>query len=272
MSDLSSTLRSRIIRQAHTNVALRPHLLPLLKEADLQGKQAGKDTFDFVLWALQQDAVPTNRVIQFLERHGVEFRENVPGDNKRGQPLKKGELVQVQVVNAPNDLKDLLRPFDTQKGTIVDVDGDDIVIEFQGTNKTVRVPGGVTAGKASGIYRTTQFDFDSTPKAAHIEVVYAAANERPPSNFQVQQVKEYVEKGLSQGEARASNYYTGYVSSYKISKEGHPYFLLSSQQRGGDMRSLSPNKGTVYYIGIVGQRPAGWLRELEQLEAKAIAG
>lgn len=259
-------LRCKVIRLAHANPILRPHLLPLLKEADLRQKPAARDTMDFVTWALKsQDPIPTNRVIDFLERMGVEQVVD-SGENKRGKPLAKGELVEIQAKNAPSDLRDLLEPHDLKKGNIVDVDGNDVVIKLQ-AGPLLRVPGGVNAGKASGVYRTSQMEDQGSMK--HIEVVYLAANERKPSGVAIQVLQKYVENGMAAGEDRSENYFSGFVPGWKVSKDGNPYFMLWSQQRGGRPRTLSPNKGTVYYIGIVGRRPAGWQDELERaLEAE----
>jgi hypothetical protein len=139
------------------------------------------------------------------------------------------------------------------KGLVVDVERDAIICKME-NQKILRVPGGVNSGKASGVYRTSVLD--SAKGMKHIEVVYLSANERPPTQIQTEIVEQYVEKGLAQGEDRSDIYYTGYVSSYMISKEGKPYFMLWSQQRGGRPRTLSPDKGKVMYIGLVGKRPS----------------
>jgi hypothetical protein len=222
-------------------------------------KTAAKDTADFVTWALKtQHVIPTERVVKFLERLGTPVAEG-PSTNKRGEPLAKGELVQVQSNNAPSDLKDLLEPFNLQKGTITDVEGQDIVIQIQ-AGPLLRVPGGTTAGKASGIFRSSQMEEQGSMK--HIEIVYLPANEQKPSQVAIERLKNYIENGMARGEERSPNYFSGYISKIEISKAGDPFFRVWTQQRGGDVRSMSPNKGQVYYIGIVGKRPGGWQAEL----------
>lgn len=239
------SLRKNIIRLAHENPNLRPYLLPILQ------KTAGQDTVEFVTWVLQnQDPVPESRVIEFLERMGIEKTER--GPSKAGQPIAEGEHIEIQANNAPGDLQDLLQPFHLMKGLVIKVDGDAIICKMD-NQKILRVPGGVNSGKASGVYRTSVLD--SAKGMKHIEVVYLAANERPPTHAQTAIVEQYVEKGLAQGEERSEIYYTGYVSSYMISKDGNPYFMMWSQQRGGRPRTLSPSKGKVMYIGLVGKRP-----------------
>lgn len=248
------SLRSQLIRLAHTNPILRPHLLPLLKVA-------AKDTADFVMWALKtQHTVSTDRVLQFLERNNVNLVESE--GNKRGMPLTLGELVVIQANNAPSDLRDILEPYHLKKGNIVEVDGKDIVIQIQ-AGPLVRVPGGVDAGKASGVYRTSQMEEQGSMK--HLEIVYLPANEKKPAQIAVELLQKYVSNGLAAGEERSENYFSGFVPSYKYSKDQNPYFTLWSQQRNGHPRSFSPNKGSVYYIGIVGKRPAGWQQELSQM-------
>lgn len=251
------SLRAQIIRLAHGNPVLRPHLLPML-----QKKQAAKDTADFVLWALRsQSRIPTDRVIQFLERNGVELAESAP--TKRGLPLAVGELVEVQAANAPSDLQDILKPYNLKRGTVVQVDGEDVVIKMEG-GQIVRVPGGVTAGKTSGIYRTSLLE-DDGKASKHFEVVYLPANEQKPSLVALERLQEYVERGLAAGEERSANYFSGFTPSYKISKAGNPFFMLWTQQRGGSPRTLSPDKGEVYYIGIVGKRPSSWKADLKTI-------
>jgi hypothetical protein len=249
-------LRRKVIRLASENKALRPYLLPLLK------KQAAEDTADFVLWALcTQSKIPTAKVIDFLERHGVPVVESTPP--KKGL-LQEGELVEIQVVSAktaPLEVIEMLRPYDLQKGNIIKVDGMDATIKFQGGD-VLTVPGGAMSGMSSGVYRTSQAE--DTSKMKHIEIVYYAREDAPPpSNVQLQVLKEYVDRGVAKGEERNPNYFSGFVANIKINKEGHPYFMLWSQQRGGRPRTMSPEKGTVLYIGLVGRRPPGWRAELD---------
>ena len=260
------SLRTQLIRLAHSNPNLRPHLLPILKASDEQRKVAAQDTADFVLWALKsQHRIPTDRVITFLERNGVEQAITDPSESKRGKPLALGELVEVQSNNAPSDLVDLLRPFHLQKGNIIKVEGDDIVIKLQGGD-LVRVPGGVNSGKASGIYRTSQMEDQGSMK--HLEVIYLPANEKAPNQVGIEVLKQYVDRGMAAGEERSENYFSGFVPNWKMSKDNNPYFMMWSQQRGGRPRTMSPNKGEVYYVGIVGRRPSGWQDELEKLLAE----
>jgi len=250
------SLRKQIIRLAHSNPALRPHLLPLVVAAD---KTAAKDTSDFVTWALStQNPIPTSRVIAFLERHGVAEAVDA-GETKRGKPLAKGELVEIQANNAPSDLKDLLQPYHLKRGVITEVDGNDIVIQIH-AGDLLRVPGGVNAGKASGVYRASMMEDQG--KMQHIEVVYLPAGERKPGQVSNEILRTYIENGMAAGEDRSPNYFSGFVPNWKTSKSNDPYFMMWSQQRGGRPRTMSPNKGQVFYIGIVGKRPGGWKNEL----------
>lgn len=260
-----SDLRSRLIRLAHANPNLRPDILPLItgdRRTASTVHVAAKDTMDFVTWALRtQRPLPIERVIGFLERNGV-VEAVGSGESKRGQPLGEGEYVEVQANNAPGDLIDLLRPFHLQRGKIIKVDGADIVIRFDGTDDTLRVPGGTVSGKASGVYRASIAE--TTTGMRLIEVVYLPANERKPAQVSIEVLREYVEKGMSAGEDRSENYFSGYVPSWKTSKDGNPYFMVWTQQRGGRPRTLSPMKGQVYYIGLANRRPGNWEAELAQ--------
>lgn len=251
------TLRSNLIRLASENPSLRPHLLPLLE------KHAAKDTADFVLWALwSQHPVPTDRVISWLERHGVEEKVDL-GETRKGKPLAKGDLVEIQANNAPSDLRDLLEPYHLKRGNVVDVDGNDVVIQIQ-AGGLLRVPGGAMPGKSSGVYRASQMDEQGD--RVSVEIVYAPAEDRV-SRVAIEVVESYVEKGMAAGEDRSENYFTGVVPNWKTSKEGHPYFMMWTQQRGGRPRSMSPDKGIIYYIGVVGDRPSTWKKDLQKLRA-----
>lgn len=260
-------LRNKLVRLAHARPDLRPHLLPLLAEGGTKTAAmdlvAGKDTLEFVTWALKtQHPVPMERVIGFLERNGVEQAADA-GPSRRGQPIGEGEYVEIQANNAPGDLQDILQPYHLQRGQVIKTDGADIVIQFDGTGVTLRVPGGTASGKASGVYRSSAVEDVSGKKL--FEVVYLPANERKPTQVSVEVLRAYVERGLSGGEERSENYFTGYVPSWKVSKEGNPYFMMWTQQRGGRPRTVSPAKGKVYYIGLVGRRPASWKSDLSGL-------
>lgn len=245
------TLRSQIIRLAHANTDLRPHLLPLLASTE---KEAAKDTADFVTWVLStQSVLSTRRVLTFLAANGVE--QAVSTDTMAGEPIGVGELVEIQADNAPTFLQELLEPYHLRRGEVVKVDGRDIVIQIQ-AGDLLRVPGGVNAGRASGVYRTSQMEEQGSMK--HLEIVYFPENLRPPTKVQKEVLRNYVEKGLSVGEERSPFYFSGYVPNWKIAKDRDPYFMVWTQQRGGRPRVVSPNKGDVFYIGIVGKRPAGW--------------
>jgi hypothetical protein len=262
-----SDLRAKLIRLAHQNPTLRPHLLPILAGEEGVSKVAGKDTADFVTWALKtQKPVPAARVIQFLERNGVECQETT--ETKRGQPIAVGELVLIQADKAPGDLQDLLQPFHLKRGTVVKVEGKDVVIEFPPGKQLLRVPGGTAAGAKSGVYRASPIEAPAGKREAHIEVVYVPAGEGKPSSLSIAMLKQYVEKGLAVGEERSPNYFSGYTSSYKNNKAGQPYVPLRTQQRGGQFRSLSPDKGTVYYIGLIGKRPGSWKNEFDKIDSE----
>jgi len=265
-----SDLRSRLVRLAHANPDLRPHLLPILSD-DAQrnvvaatDRVAAKDTMDFVTWALRtQQRVPIERVLAFLERNGVEQSVGT-GETKRGQPIGEGELVEIQANNAPGDLLDLLQPYHLRRAKVIKVEGQDIVVRFEGSDETLRIPGGVEAGRASGVYRTSTV---GETAGRHFEIVYLPANERKPTQVSIEVLQAYVERGLAAGEDRSENYFSGYIPSWKTSKDGNPYFMVWTQQRGGRPRTVSPLKGQVHYIGLVGRRPSSWKDELAALTA-----
>lgn len=267
-----SDLRARLVRLAHANPDLRPHLLPILSGSDApRGVVAGtdrvaaRDTMDFVTWALRtQRPVPWDRTLAFLERNGVQKADG-GGETKHGQPLGEGEMVEIQANNAPSDLRDLLQPFHLSRGKVIKVEGSDIVVRFEGGDDTLRIPGGVVTGKSSGVYRTSVVSDASGMRL--FEVVYLPAGESKPTQVSLEVLRAYIDRGFAAGEERSPNYYSGYIPNWKTSKEGHPYFMTWVQQRGGRPRTVSA-KGQVHYIGLVGRRPPNWQKELADELAK----
>lgn len=259
-----SDLRSRLIRLAHANPSIRPDILPLITGDSRTASTvhvAAKDTTDFIMWAfLTQKPVSSEYAVNLLERNGV-TQATGGGESKRGQPLKLGETVEVQANNGPGHLQDILQPYNLRRGQVIEVDGSDIVIRFVGVNDLLRVPGGVESGKASGIYRSSIME-DSTG-TKHIEAVYLPMDAPfRPNTATVEVLKEYIDRGMAVGEERSEYYFSGYMSHWNLSKENNPYFRMWTQQRGGRPRTLSPAKGKLYYVGLVGRRPGAWKAEL----------
>lgn len=234
-----------------------------------------EETQRFIEWAmLKRDKVSPDQVWRFLERQDVPLKEVKP--TRRGEPLAKGESVRVDIRKVPGHLQDVLEPWNDQIATVIEVDGDDVVLEFPPRKDIVRVDGGIV-GPGVGLYRHTPAEAaleEGRRPAREFEVIYVAdKNAPPPSEDQIKKVQDYIERGYAKGEKRQRVYYTGLILGMfpTQGKTGPQIFKIFAQQRDHFPRALNPYKGEIYYIGVRGRRPGSWKREYEDLVAQ-IAG
>jgi hypothetical protein len=242
-----------------------------------------EDTVMFTEYILlKREKVAPATVIKTLERLGVKRGER---STKTGQPLKRGEHVSIDAKKAPGHLQDLVGPFHGNIALVKEVDGDDVVLEMMGDlvpwsksgrkarrGVELRVDGGKMAGKTSGLYRWS-YGVKTKGTGKMFEIIYLSdKNAKPPSKEQVEAVRNYVEKGVAQGEKRNKSYYTGQVNKIMTNKAGQDYFSVGAVQRGGRPSTINPSKGTVLYIGRLGGRPGGWKQEYMALISGADEG
>jgi len=273
-----SKLKSALIRLAHAHPELRGDLLPLLAPGgSLQKTAITKDTEDFTTWAIMRDdRINPNEAEKFLEKLGLKRRDYDPNapkqPSKRGQPLLKGERVEVKAQENSNPLNvDVCKQFDKQDGYVTDVGSDFVVVDFRGPRGGLgRFEGSNGTGKKNGLYRYTD-PLENAPTRKMIEVVYISDKDKPKSKNNLRIVQEYVEEGLQKGESRSSQYYSGLPRSMGKGKDGTFFFAMMSQQRGG-YRAFNPQKGQLLYIGQLNQRPGAWKGEFAALQAKAGEG
>jgi len=125
---------------------------------------------------------------------------------------------------------------------------------------------GKASGKTTGLYRNTSIgDYveHAVEKKLGFEVVYFS--EKPSvDRRRLDQIQKYVEKGMEKGEDRKRPYLTGFIGKFAYSKEGNMYFGIAAQQRDVPT-SISPSKGQVLYIGVLGHRPGGWQADVEEM-------
>lgn len=226
-----------------------------------------QETQQFIEWVLMrnEEVSPVN-VIKFLERQNIPFMETKP--SKRGLPLAKGEMVQIKAEKCKRgDLLDLLKPVNEEIATVIETDGDDVILDFAKPGlKNMRIDGGVV-GPDVGLYRYTPAEaaLSDGRNSKLFEVVYIAdKNAKPPSPENIKMVQDYIDKGLANGENRQRCYYTGLILGIYESKEGHQFFKIFSQQRDHFPRALNPYKGIVLYIGRLNQRP-NWKSDYQKM-------
>jgi hypothetical protein len=155
-------------------------------------------------------------------------------------------------------------------------------LSFNGYN------GKAPSGKKVGLYR---FSFkkpvlEEETSNKQFEVIYFKDRSSRPSpqykieqsaNFVAQAVKN-IDSVLTNSEKYLVNYYQGTINSFTQNKEGEMYCtMIANKSRSfangiGDFVNLNPSKGTMFYIGLVGHRPDGWMGELLSLMYKDNTG
>jgi ribosomal protein L21E len=268
------SLRNQVIRLAHANPALRPHLLPLL--GTVQKVAISEETSDFVEWVINTQApVPENRIETFLT--GTLKMKILPPITKREGPrFIKGDrvLVREDKHKEPATIAPYAE-FNGKTGVVVDTEGLDALVQLDtGPKAPVRFPNALKPRGVGLMKYTPPFTLEGSDK---IEMVYFT-NPDAKVNEEQQLVVTQYQGRARKGEKRPATYYTGYLFSARTNAAGEVYFQAFPQQRqqvdpqsegGYQARSFNPTKGKVLYIGLFGKRPSGWKAELEQLRASS---
>jgi hypothetical protein len=284
-----SDLRSNLIRVASTFPVGNPNrvaILNMLREHDDVSVKtaASPETEAFIAWVIAtQKKMTPDQVQRFLEqklgREPVEAVERAPA--KRG-PLEKGETVLVNALNNTNALNvDACKDYHNRVGFIDDIGSDGVTVAFYkgDAENPSDIPSGdkqffdgKETGKKTGLYRWTsraQHQERSVEKRIGFEVIYFA--EKPTVDKRsLEQIQEYVEKGVDKGESRSRAYYSGQVGVFTYNKSGEMYFSLVAQQRDRPT-FINPSKGQLLYIGIMGHRPAGWMKDATEMMERELA-
>lgn len=278
---MEKRLRAGLIRVASRFPAGHPNRVAILDL--LQGrtpkKAVSSETESFVQWVLATKT-PMNpgQVQRFLEqklgRTPTEASDS-PASKKKTGPLEKGETVQVNSYKNTNPLNvDACKTYHNRIGFIDDVGSDGVTVAFYkgDSDNPSDIPSGdkqffsgKTSGKDSGLYRWTsrpQYQERAVEKRIGFELVYFA--EKPNLDRRsLEQIQEYVERGMAKGESRDRAYLTGQVGTFAFNKSGEMYFGFMAQQRDRPT-SINPSKGQLLYIGVLGQRPSGWVQDWEE--------
>jgi hypothetical protein len=223
---------------------------------------------DFLRWCfLRWKELNESDVQRILGKYGVPLIEKGPS---RSGPLTEGELVRVDKdANTNEQNVDECNLYHGLVGKVVAVTSKGISLQFDGGQ--IAFFDGLKAGKSTGLYRHTPMGAGVSEEARGrvFEILYLKdpnAKKPNPANVKhrMDEIQKYVDAGSGKGENRSVNYYTGSVANMAISKEGNLYFLMHPVQRN-EPTAISPKKGTVLYLGMVGQRPGGWESDLAEM-------
>jgi len=271
-----------LIALAYEHPHLRQELMPLIQNqttepsvrlASKVKKAFSDESAQFVAWCIMKgDTWDKNECQRVLEKLGVPMQEE--GVVQTRGPLEKGEMVECKAAkntNAKNT--DVCEQFDGKTGHVIDIDGDAVIVEFDGSKIHNFGKGrfeGKQTGSSTGLYRYTPSDAGGANQRAMVEVVYISdKNAKPPSKDRLEQIQEYVDKGTAAGESRSRIYYSGNPLKQAFGKNGY-YFTVFSAQRDQYPTSINPAKGQVLYIGRLGGRPGGWKNEFAKMIAEGV--
>jgi hypothetical protein len=264
------SLRSAAIRLAYRVPALRTHLLPLIEKMAVS-----KETEDFVEWALNTQQPMNPRAVQRFVEGTLRIETKPPVQRRTGPRFQEGDRIEVDVSKHKDaSTISVYQEYDGQVGTVTGADRNDALVKMDSGGPPVRFPG-AQSWRGVGLKKYTP-NWVAKGKGP-IEMIYIAGGK--PTKEQQMVVKYYTDRAKG-GEKRSMNYYTGYVFAANMASGGGWYFRAAPQQRmqmgaGADKgflwRSFNPGKGKVFYIGLQGRRPSGWLDELDQIRAAAEA-
>lgn len=279
------SLYHNLIKFAAQNPDLVEHWKPVLEHiassednSGLEKTAFNEESRQFVSWVLMnQDQIrplTEKDLVKFCERRlGMEVQTAQP--KRPGPRFQVGDRVEVKAEGHKDGATiDIYREFDKQIGTVhstyendPSLEDDVLVVFDKGSSAPIRLPH-ANQDKGTGLYSYTA----KKSSGQAIEVVYFSDKTRNPTKREVEVAEAYVARGKEKGEDRSFNYYTGWPQSLKQFKNGNINLSCTAQQRGGDWRMFSPKKGSLLYIGVVGDRPSGWKQDYEKRIEEASEG
>lgn len=260
------TLRSQIIRLAHSNPALRPHLLELLSGpvASTPKVAVKEETSDFVDWViLNLKGHPwSERAMQtFLEAQLNQEPTPFVSKSRSGPGIEVGDLLLPKPDKAPPQNMDMAEQFKYEPGTVIEVQADGVLVKFKGGQ--VGKFFGTATGTPTGLYRFSEkaeYSEAATAKKLFECVYFSKPGE--VEDYRKHVVQKYIEKGEAKGESRSSCYYSGYIVGFKYTKDGNIIFTMNAQQRQFPV-TISPKVGQLLYLGVMQKRP-NWESDFER--------
>ncbi len=238
------------------------------------------DTEDFVEWVLATQAPMTEaQVTHYLEAKLGRTPTPAPAAGASGRrtgPLDIGEKVLIDKTKNTNTLNgDACERYHNRVAQIAEKTPTGLVVQFYEGNNDIpsdtltqekQFFDGFASGQKTGLYRWTprsDYQDSNVEKKLLFEAVYLRGGTGVDTR-RMENIENYVNKGVLQGETRSTVYFTGLVGRFAENQQGEVYFTLSSMQRDTPV-TINPKKGKLLYIGIAGKRPGGWMAEAESL-------
>lgn len=284
MTDMNKkqALAVKLLRVAKTDPTKRAAIMPLLQKMGFdtsklaQEKVAGKDTEEFGRWVLSTQPVMSAHEVEAVVSRSLGVKTSPPVKARTGPRFQNGDKVIVCAEKHSGPGKGTYDLYDQKVGTCVGDDGMDLMLAFPGESAPVRFENGMKP-RGVGVYKYTAAHAISG--SAAMEMYYFAGG-KPTEDAKII-VDAYIGRG-GKTEQRSANYYTGHVVFASVGEKGY-YFRGFPQQRiqvgstgcKGDTflpRTFNPIIGDIYYIGVLGHRPAKWKDEIAQLDKEAGKG
>lgn len=274
-AEVKASLLEKLVQAAKADPK-NPRIAAALKklggpvQASLDKEAISQETENFVRWALSTQTPMSPSEVEAFVTRTLNIKISKP-EPKTGPRFKKGDTVEIKADSHKDHGSDIgpYKLYNGKIGTVVDTDGMDVLVAFQGVPAAVRFGNGLK-DRGVGIYKYTEaYEVKGSGK---IEMIYLADPTATPSADQKFLVEVYLGRGRG-SEQRSANFYTGFIVFASVSKEGQFYFRGFPQQRidpksegGYKPRSFNPTKGKVLYIGLDGKRPANWEDQLKKLD------
>jgi len=273
-AEVKKSLVSKLIREAQAKPEKRAEILNLLtKMGAIKPKVAGKDTEEFGRWVLSTQAVMSPHEVETVVSRSLGIKTSPPVKARTGPRFQNGDKVIVCAEKHTGSGKGTYELYDQKIGTCVGDDGLDLMLQMPGEVAPVRFEGGMKP-RGVGVYKYTAAHTISG--SAAMEMYYFAGGKTTDDAKVI--VDAYIGRG-GKRETRSANYYTGHVIFASVGEKGY-YFRGFPQQRlqiegtgcKGDTflpRTFNPAVGDIYYLGVLGHRPAKWKEELAKLDEAA---
>jgi len=260
----------------------------------------GKEA-DFASWAILKSSLggdnpmTDSEFAQKLTKCGLAYKD--PSERTTGE-LTVGEYVKIDKNNCDHPQnQEMCSELHLQIAIITKIvsNGTDCVISVKRVNVEGEpvghelsfngYNGKAPSSKKVGLFRFAfkkQSEMTEETSGKVFEVIYFKdKTARPSPQYRIEQSENFVAQAvrdidsvLTNSEKYLVNYYQGFIGSFTKNKQNEMYCTMRANKTRtfaegiGDFVSLNPSKGTLFYIGLVGHRPDGWMGELLSLMYK----
>jgi len=262
--------------------------------------KVGKEA-DFASWAILKSSLggdnpmTDSEFAQKLTKCGLVYKD--PSERTTGE-LTVGEYVKIDKNNCDHPQnQEMCSELHLQIAIITKIvsNGTDCVISVKRVNVEGEpvghelsfngYNGKAPSSKKVGLFRFAfkkQSEMTEETSGKVFEVIYFKdKTARPSPQYRIEQSENFVAQAvrdidsvLTNSEKYLVNYYQGFIGSFTKNKQNEMYCTMRANKTRtfaegiGDFVSLNPSKGTLFYIGLVGHRPDGWMGELLSLMYK----